>query len=82
MLPAQVPAVVGISKIRIWHGWKINAFQVDYLLLNGEILHGEKHGGLGNQNFKLTTIVFKNGEQLVRMYGKTDHSYYTYLDQN
>lgn len=81
MLAAQVPPVVGISKIQIWHGKKINAFQVDYLLLSGKTLRGEKHGGDGTLPAKLTTIVFKNGEKIVRMYGKTDRNYFTYLDQ-
>ena len=80
MLSAQVPPVVGISKIRIWHGWKINAFQVDYLLLSGETLHGEKHGTDGTQPAKKTTIVLKRGEQITKIYGKTDRNYYTYLD--
>lgn len=78
MLDAQVPPVVGISKIRVWHGWKINAFQVDYLLLSGKTLRGEKHGS--DETANKTTIVLKRGEQIVKIYGKTDRNYYTYLD--
>ena len=74
-----VPAVVGISKVRIWHSNYFNALQVEYLLLDGSTLLGKKHGGKYPGN--LTTIKLKKGEQIIQVSGKMDATYFTYLNQ-
>ena len=61
MLGSHVPPVVGVSKLHIWHGSKINSFQVEYLLLGGDTLLGEKHGA-GTRPAVLTTISLDRGD--------------------
>jgi hypothetical protein len=80
-IDAYVPPIVGISKLYIWHGRKINAFQVEYVLLSGHTVLSEKHGGEGSLPAKLTIITLAKGEQIVKLRGKKDRTYYTYLDE-
>ena len=80
-IDAYVPPIVGISKLHIWHGRKINAFQVEYVLLNGHTVFSEKHGGEESLPAKLTTITLAKGEQIVKIHGKKDRTYYSYLDE-
>ena len=78
----NVPPVVGIKKIVIGHGFSIDSIQVDYQLLGGTILAGDRHGGDGGDP---STIELEEGEYIQELLGITNgmiiytstHLYYT-----
>ena len=58
----SVPPIVGISTVTLWHGDFLNGIQAEYILLGGNKVVGEMHGG---RNATLTTIItLEKGEKI------------------
>ena len=57
------------KKIVIGHGHTVDSIQVDYQLLGGNILAGDRHGGEGGD---ISTIELEEGEYIQEMRGRTD----------
>lgn len=66
----QYPPIVRIQSIKVWNSVLIEAFQVEYLLIDGRTLVGETHGFRYGTN--LTTIVFDKDENIVTLKGKLE----------
>ena len=64
------PPIVEIRGFKIWNGVIFDAFQVEYLTLEGKIITGRKHGGGGSDN--VTEIIFEAGEHLLAVYIEAD----------
>ena len=62
--------IVKIRSISVWTGMFIEAFQVNYLLLDGSNVSTEIHGFQYSTN--LTTIVFADDEHLTALKGKLE----------
>ena len=69
----KTPPIVRISAIHVWSALLVDAIQVEYLLVGGNFLLGNKHGE-GNSN-NLTTVTFAEGEELVGLEGQTGDNY-------
>jgi len=62
--------IVKIRSISVWTGMFIEAFQVDYLLLDGSNVSTQRHGFQYSTN--LTTIVFAEDEKITSLRGKLE----------
>lgn len=63
------PPVVGLSRLFIGHGDRIDSIQPEYLLLGNATVLGEKHGGdFGD----LTVVTFDKGEVITAINGMVD----------
>ena len=56
----NIPPVVGIKKIVIAHGQSVDSIQVDYQLLGGVYLAGDKHGTFCEQTCILLQLQCSN----------------------
>ena len=74
-IKSHIPYIVNIKRIVISHGQSIDSIQVDYELLWGDILQGDKHGGDGGS---ADTIELEEGEVIIQVHAKTSD---VYLDQ-
>lgn len=61
-----IPPIIGLSKLFIGHGDRIDSIQAEYLLLGNVTMLGERHGG-GSGN--LTTVTFDRGEVITAIEG-------------
>ena len=74
---ASIPPVVGIKKIRVYHGWIVDSIQCTYILYGGSLYEGEQHGGPGGG---LTTVTLEENEFLYRLVARTFNNG-MYLDE-
>lgn len=75
---AQVPPIVGISKLFIWHGDIIGAIQVEYIRHGGSLLLGKLHGETSGNDF--TDITFDVNEHIIEMHGETGDNFVDRLE--
>ena len=74
-IATTVPPIINVTRLRIRHGNQVDSIQADYELLGGGSITGPNHGGTGGQP---TDVRFSQGEVIVEMSGKTNH---TLVDQ-
>ena len=63
--------IVGIRGMKIRHGNQVDSIQVTYILADGTIWEGPRHGGTGGS---LSQFTLEEGEKLVKMEGKTNNA--------
>ena len=58
----EVPPVVRLLSVKLWHGDFVDGLQAEYLLLNGSKHLGERHGG---SNSSLSTVITLQDEEIL-----------------